>query len=89
MHFLVWCQYQHTPLCCCSQRGRACISTAGVRLFLSALGCWFVVTLCVAVLLKTICSERYLAELGFWWCYFFMTSVIALSSNKRNWVLLS
>ena len=42
----------------------------GVRPFLSlevaehaALGCWFVVTLCVAVLLKSICSERYLVEL--------------------------
>ena len=27
-----------------------------------ALGCWFVVTLCVAVSLKSICSERYLVE---------------------------
>ena len=27
-----------------------------------ALGCWFVVTLCVAVSLKSICSERHLVE---------------------------
>jgi succinate-acetate transporter protein len=30
-----------------------------------ALGCWFVVTLCVAVSLKSICSERYLVECVF------------------------
>jgi hypothetical protein len=54
----------------CSQRGQACISICvgvGSILLLEetdhlALGCWFVVTPCVAVSSKSICSERYLVE---------------------------
>jgi hypothetical protein len=54
----------------CGQRGQICIpKCVGVRSFLLlevagrlALGCWFVVTLCVAVSLKSICSEKYPVE---------------------------
>jgi hypothetical protein len=68
MYFVVWCVYQHAPLLQ-SERTSLYFNRVGVRPFLllevaehAALGCWFVVTLCVAVLLKSIWSERYLVE---------------------------
>jgi hypothetical protein len=84
----------------CSQRGQACISICvgvGSILLLEetnhlALGCWFVVTLCVAVSLKSIRSERYLVEcvLGVVWLrYFSSISSTASPLNKRNRVLPS